>query len=168
MVFSAESCSGKSATLVTLGGSMQLGTVVSRNRLIAAAVALVVVLGAAACAAPTTPTVPTVPGGWLAAGCIDGAGTDGNAAPDLAYNGTANQVGNAKISAFLIGSTFAISGNGTCSGTPVGAITIVQAASQSAADSICSTLGQGTATAFAGSPWTLPADAWSCSNTITL
>ncbi|UDY35917.1 hypothetical protein [Dermatobacter hominis] len=140
----------------------------SRNRLIAAAVASVVVLGAAACAAPTTPTVPTVPGGWLAAGCIDGAGTDGNAAPDLNYSGTANQAGNATISAFLVGSLFSISGNGTCSGTPVGAITIVRGADQAAADTICSSLGQGTATAFAGSPWALPADAWSCSNTIVL
>jgi hypothetical protein len=147
---------------------MKFGTVVSRHRLVAAAIAAVTVLGAAACAAPTTPTVPTVPGGWLAAGCIDGAGTDGNAAPDLAYNGTANQAGNATISAFLVGSMFSISGNGTCSGTPVGAITIVQAANQAAADGVCSALGQGTATPFAGSPWTLPADAWSCSATTPL
>ena len=147
---------------------MKLGTVVSRHRVVAVAIAAATVLGAAACAAPTTPSVPTVPGGWLAAACIDGAGTDGNQAPDLHYNGTANQAGNATISAFLVGPLFTISGNGTCSGTPVGAITIVQAADKAAADSVCSALGQGTATSFTGSPWTLPADAWSCSNTITL
>jgi hypothetical protein len=115
----------------------------------------------------STTTTSTVPA-WVAAGCLDGAGTDGAVAPDLKFNGLPNQAGNATFSALIAGSSFSISGNGTCSGQAVGAITIVRAADQSTADGICSSLGQGTATAFAGTAWTLPADAYSCSNTIAL
>lgn len=141
----------------------------TRNRLIALAAAAALSLAAIGCAPPpTTPTVPTVPGGWLAAGCFDGAGGDGAVAPDLAYNGTANQAGNATVSALIVAGMFQISGNGTCAGQPVGAITIVQGADQAAADAVCSALGQGTAKTFVGTAWPLPADAWSCTNTILL
>ena len=104
----------------------------------------------------------------MAAGCIDGAGTDGSVAPDLLYSGVPNRRGNATFSATFSGGVFSISGNGLCSGLPVGAITIVRAASAGAADAACTALGAGTASSFAGTPWTLPADGYSCSETITL
>ena len=137
----------------------------SRVRLSVLVLALgTIALTAGACA--TTPT--TVPGAWPAAGCIDGAGTNGSTAPDLKFNGVPNQRGNATISAVILGGSFSISGDGTCSGQPVGAITIVRAADLTAANAECATLNAGTATAFAGSAWTLPADGYSCSETITL
>jgi hypothetical protein len=148
----------------------------SRSRL---SVVLIVIggiaLAAAACTPPTTTpttttsttTSSTVPA-WVAAGCLDGAGTDGAVAPDLKFSGVPNQAGNATFSAIIAGSSFSISGNGTCTGQAVGAITIVQAVDQATADGTCSSLGQGTASSFTGSAWTLPADAYSCSNTIAL
>ena len=134
------------------------------TRRTAAALAVAALIAVATACAPE----PGTPGTWVQAGCIDGAGTDGNAAPDLRYSGTPNQVGNAVFFARISGGTFSLSGDGTCSGLPVGAITIVRAANQAAADLTCTGLGQGTATSFTGSPWTLPSDAWSCSATVTL
>jgi hypothetical protein len=65
--------------------------------------------------------------------------------------------------------TLTFSGNGTCAGSPWGAITIVRASSAGQAAALCSSLNSGpTATPFAGSAWTAPADAWSCSLTIQL
>ncbi len=139
-------------------------------------------LAAGACAAPTsgttttttsttttsTTTTTTTPGTWLAAGCIDGTGSDGAAAPDLKFNGTPNQLNNATFSALLGGeNVFTISGNGTCSGQVVGAITIVRAPDLTSASAVCDGLGAGSAISFAGTAWTLPADAYSCSLTTT-
>lgn len=118
----------------------------------------------AACAPPTTPN----PSGWPGASCLDGAGTDGSVAPDLKFSGTPNVRGNAVLSAHLTGGNVVLSGDGTCSGAPFAATTIVRAADEAAADSICASLGAGDATAYAGSPWTLPADAWACSETYFL
>ncbi len=117
----------------------------------------------------TTTTTTTLPGPWLAAGCLDGAGTDGLSAPDLLYNGTPNQRANARFFAVFANGTLTFSGNGTCAGSPWGAITIVRASSAGQAAALCSSLNSGpTATPFAGSAWTAPADAWSCSLTIQL
>jgi hypothetical protein len=142
----------------------------SRNRLTAVLIALGgVALATGACAAPTTGTGSTTTAPtWVPAGCIDGAGTDGTLAPDLLYSGLPNRRGNATISTNYTGGVFIVSGDGSCSGLPVAAITIVRAADKSAADTQCTALGAGTATSFAGTPWTLPADGWSCSETITL
>jgi len=110
-----------------------------------------------------------VPGPWLAAGCLDGAGTNGIAAPDLLYNGTPNQRANARFFAVLANGTLTFSGNGTCSGSPWGAITIVRAPGAAQAGALCASLNSGpTATSFTGSAWTAPADAWACSETILL
>lgn len=125
-------------------------------------------VAAGACTAPATGTTTTTAGSWVPAGCINGAGSDGAAAPDLLYSGIPNHLGNATISAVIGGGTFTISGDGTCSGQPVGAITIVRATDVGAASAICTGLGAGTATSFTGTAWTLPADAYSCSSTITL
>jgi hypothetical protein len=127
-------------------------------------------LAAGACTAPATgtTTTTTTPNGWVAAGCIDGAGSDGNAAPDLKYNGTPNQLNNATISVTIVDGLPEVSGNGTCSGQPFAALTIVRAADATAADAVCSGLGAGTATSYSGTAWTLPADAYACSLTTTL
>ncbi len=117
----------------------------------------------------TTTTSTTVPSPWPGATCLDGAGTDGAAAPDLLFNGTPNARGNATFFLTYVNGSFSFSGNGTCGGLPAGAITVVRAASKSAADALCVSLNSGTnATSFTGSPWTLPADAWSCDQTISL
>ena len=141
----------------------------SRTRLSVLLVAIgAMALAAGACTAPATGTTTTTAASWVPAGCIDGAGTDGAVAPDLLYSGIPNHLGNATFSAVIGGGSFSISGDGSCSGQPVGAITIVRATDVGAASAICTGLGAGTATAFAGSAWTLPADAYSCSSTITL
>lgn len=137
----------------------------SPRRLFAALALVTLVGGTAACTAP--PTNP--PGTWLAAGCLDGAGTDGAAAPDLLFNGTQNTRNNATFFATFSNGSFSLSGNGSCLGLPVGAVTIVRAADQATADTICTDLGAGApATSFTGSAWTAPADAWSCADTATL
>jgi hypothetical protein len=110
---------------------------------------------------------PTTSGTWVPAGCLDGAGTDGSAAPDLLYTGVPNAVGNAIFFATISGGVFSLSGDGSCSGLPVGAVTVVRATDQAAADTLCTNLGQGTATPFAGSAWTLPADGYSCTETVS-
>jgi hypothetical protein len=148
----------------------------SRSRLTAVLIAVGgIALAAGACSAPagaggTTTTTTTTSATWVAPGCLDGAGTDGSLAPDLLYSGIPNHRGNATLSAVLGGGGVTISGNGSCSGQPVAAITIVRAADASAATTVCASIGAGTdpATSFAGTAWTLPADAFSCSETITL
>lgn len=157
----------------------------SRSRLSAVLIAAVgIAVAAGACTAPagggtttttastttTSSTTTTAAPVWLAAGCIDGAGTDGSLAPDLHYNGVANQRGNATLSVVLTMAGVVVSGDGSCAGQPVAAITIVRAADQAAADAECAALNAGTlpATSFTDSAWTAPADAWSCSETITL
>lgn len=128
-----------------------------------------IALAGGACTAATPGATPTTSGQWLAAGCLDGAGTDGNAAPDLLYSGIANRRGNATFSTTVSNGVFTISGDGTCSGLAVGAFTIVRATSAAAAGTTCDSLGAGaTATSMTGSPWTVPADAYACSETITL
>lgn len=158
------------STPASLRGTVELrsGELMSRRLSVLVFVLGAVALAAGACAAPTTGTTTTTSGAWIAAGCIDGAGSDGSASPDLQYNGTPNQRGNATISAVILGGTFNISGNGSCAGQPIGAITIVRATDPGAANAICSSLGAGTATSFTGSSWLLPTDAYSCSETITL
>ena len=145
-----------------------------RRSLLLAVFALALPL--AACVPPanpgttTTTTTTTQPGGWPGASCLDGAGTDGTAAPDLAYSGTPNVRGNAVLSGTFSGGAVTFSGNGTCSGLAIAATTIVRAADAAAATAQCSALGAGTdpATSYTGSPWTLPADAWACSETYVL
>jgi hypothetical protein len=127
----------------------------------------------AACVPPSGPGTPTTttvaPGEWPGATCLDGAGTDGSEAPDLAFSGTPNVRGNAVISIVFSGGTFVPSGNGTCSGTPFAATTIVRADDEASAAAICDSLGAGDgATSYTGSPWTLPADAWACDETYFL
>ncbi len=142
-----------------------------RMGLAVTAATTVVVLAAAACAPmpPGGSTTTTVPGTWLAAGCLDGAGTDGSAAPDLLFNGTPNSRGNATFFATISNGTLALVGNGSCVGLPAGAITIVRATNEVNAGLLCEAASSGaTATSFTGSPWTAPADAWACSDTIPL
>ena len=128
-----------------------------------------VAIAGGACTATTPGATTTTSGQWLAAGCLDGAGTDGAVAPDLLYSGIANRRGNATFSATVANGVFSISGDGTCSGLAVGAFTIVRAASATAAGTTCDSLGAGaTATSMTGSAWTVPADAYACSETITL
>ena len=131
-------------------------------------------LPAAACTPPTgggtTTTTTTTADDWPGAGCLDGAGTDGSVAPDLYFSGTPGVRGNAIMSGAFSNGSFVLSGNGSCSGVQVAATTIVRADSQSEADAACAALGAGTdpATSYTGSPWTLPADAWACSETYFL
>ena len=115
-------------------------------------------------------TTTTTPSGWPAAGCLDGAGTDGSVAPDLYFTGTPGVRGNAIMSGAFSNGAFVLSGNGTCAGQQVAATTIVRADSQSEATAACAALSAGTdaATTYTGSPWTLPADAWACSETYFL
>jgi hypothetical protein len=133
-----------------------------------------IALAAGACSAPatggTTTTTTTTSASWVAAGCLDGAGADGSLAPDLLYSGIPNHRGNATISAVLGGGGVSISGDGSCAGQPVASITIVRATDAGAATTVCASIGAGTdpATAFAGTAWSLPSDAFFCSETITL
>lgn len=129
------------------------------------------VLPVAACAAPAgpVPTTTTPPVEWPAAGCLDGAGADGTAAPDLRFSGVPDVRGNAVLSITIVGGAFQFSGDGTCSGQPVAATTIVRADDQVEADAVCDSLGAGApATAYAGTPWTMPSDAWACAETYLL
>lgn len=120
-------------------------------------------------AAPGTTTTTTAAPGWPGAGCLDGAGSDGAAAPDLKFSGTPNVRGNAVMSVILSGGNVVFSGDGTCSGTPAAATTIVRADDAATAAATCDSLGAGDeATSYAGSPWTMPADAWACSETYFL
>ena len=143
----------------------------SRRRLFLIAL-FALALPAAACAPQPGggTTTTTTPSGWLAAGCLDGAGTDGSVAPDLYFTGTPGVRGNAIMSGAFSNGAFVLSGNGTCAGQQVAATTIVRADSQSEATAACAALSAGTdaATTYTGSPWTLPADAWACSETYFL
>jgi hypothetical protein len=139
----------------------------SRRRLFLTALfALALPLAACAPEPGGTPTT-TQPDGWPGAGCLDGAGTDGSAAPDLYFTGTPGVRGNAIMSGSFSNGAFVLSGDGSCGGQQVAATTIVRAASQSEATAACAALNAGTAAAatYTGSPWTLPADAWACSET---
>jgi hypothetical protein len=141
------------------------------RRLVVLATISAVLLPLAACApmGPGTPTT-TVPGDqWLGAGCLDGEGTDGATAPDLNFSGTPNVRGNAVLSATISGGGVQFSGNGTCSGQPVAATTIVRAPDQASAAAVCDSLAAGNgATSYTGSPWTVPSDAWACPETYLL
>jgi len=140
-----------------------------RKHLVVIVLAAVVTVAAACTPTMGGSTTTTTPGSWLVAGCLDGAGTDGATAPDLLFNGTPNQRGNAQFFASLANGTLSFSGNGTCQGTPFGALTIVRAGTAGQAASACAALEAGeTATSFTGSAWTAPADAWACSETILL
>ena len=150
----------------TTGGSMGLRRIVGVGLAAAA-----LVIGAAACSPMPTggTTTTTVPGPWLLPGCLDGAGTDGNAAPDLFYNGTPNSRGNAVFFATISNGVFSLVGNGSCLGLPVGAVTIVRANNETDAGILCTSLNSGGgATEFTGSPWTAPGDAWACDETVNL
>jgi hypothetical protein len=114
-------------------------------------------------------TTTTLPGPWLLPGCLDGAGTDGAAAPDLLYNGTPNARGNATFFATIGSGGLTLVGNGSCFGLPAGAITVVRADNETDAVFLCEAANSGSgATSFTGSPWSAPADAWACSDTIQL
>lgn len=116
----------------------------------------------------TTTTTTTTSASWIPAGCLSGGNT-AQSQPDLFFNGTPNQRGNAVFFLTYANGSLGLSGDGTCTGLPVGSITIVRAASQSAADALCASLNSGApATSFTGSPWSLPADGWSCSDIIQL
>jgi hypothetical protein len=117
-----------------------------------------------------TTTTTTQPDEWPGATCLDGAGTDGAVAPDLYFTGTPGVRGNAIMSGSFSNGAFVLSGNGSCAGLQVAATTIVRADSQAEATEACTALNAGTeaATTYAGSPWTLPADAWACSETYFL
>ena len=148
----------------------------SRVRTFLLAVAALALPLAAACTPPptgggsTTTTPTTNPSGWPGASCLDGAGSDGAEAPDLDYSGTPNVRGNAVLTGAFSGGVFVFSGDGSCSGVPVAAPTIVQADTESEATDLCTGLGAGSesAVSYTGSPWTLPADAWACSETYFL
>jgi hypothetical protein len=139
---------------------------VRRTSVIAVATVAVGMFIAAACA----PMAP--PGGgaaWPGPGCLDGDGNDGATAPDLRFSGTPNVRGNAVVSVSFVGGEFVPSADGTCSGLPVAATTIVRAPDAATAAATCAALGAGTvATSYTGSPWTLPADAWACTETYFL
>ena len=144
-----------------------------RRHIFIALLALALPLAAACAPQPgggTTTTTTTQPDSWPGAGCLAGAGTDGSSAPDLYFTGTPGQRGNAIMSGSFSNGAFVLSGNGTCAGQQVAATTIVRADSQSEATAACAALGAGTdaATTYAGSPWTLPSDAWACSETYFL
>lgn len=143
-----------------------------RRHIFIALLALALPLAAACAPQPGggTTTTTTQPGGWPGAGCLDGAGTDGAAAPDLYFSGTPGVRGNAVMSGSFSNGSFVLSGNGSCAGQQVAATTIVRAGSQSEATAACAALnaGTGAATSYTGSPWTLPSDAWACSETYFL
>ena len=109
-------------------------------------------------------------GAWVPAGCVAGNTTGGTVHPDIQFSGATNVRGNGTLSGNWADGNFVVSSDGSCSGVKFAAMTIVQAADQAAANSLCALLGAGTdpATATAGSGYSLPADAWACSETFFL
>lgn len=131
----------------------------SGSRMLFVAGALLASVAAVGCTAPPTAT-------WLAAGCYNSPVAD---APDFRFNGTPNVRGNLTVSIDI--SSFALSTDGTCSGLPLGepySFTLVRAADETAALTLCTTLGQdnGVGQIAADYP-SFPADAWVCNPNAT-
>lgn len=130
----------------------------SRSIFIVVAAALVVGV-AAGCTAPPAPP-------WAPAGCYDSPVAD---APDFRFSGTPNTKDNLTVA--LDVATLSLSTNGSCAGVPLGApyaFTLVRAADEPAAQTLCAAAGlqQGAAQISSDYP-SFPADAWVCNPPVT-
>ncbi|MEI2639165.1 MAG: hypothetical protein V9F03_09250 [Microthrixaceae bacterium] len=107
---------------------------------------------------------------WVPAGCIAGNQAGGAVNPDILFSGNANVRGNGTLSGNWSNGVFVVSTDGSCSGAKFAAVTVVKAATQLEADNTCATLNAGTgpAASSTGSGYSLPADAWVCSETFYL
>lgn len=128
----------------------------NRTRNLAALAIAAGSLAMIACTAPPTPDGP-----WVAAGCYGSPVAD---APDFSYSGTQDTVGNLTVALDL--ATFTLSDDGTCAGIPLGepyTFTLVQAADQATAETVCTSLGQTEGAGQIADDYPgFPADAWVC------
>ncbi len=116
-------------------------------------------MAAAACVPPPEPEPdPSTP--WLAAGCLDS--TD-EFAPDVLFSGVANVVGNAQSFVDEEGTPIL---DGSCDGLEGEGGTIVRAATQAAAITVCADLGIVVHDPPLLAEWGYPTpnDAWACIN----
>jgi len=129
---------------------MQIATRVRMSWVFGAVAASI--LSITGCSPPSEPPAATA---WIPAGtCFDAASS-----PDVLYTGPDNHVEN------TLGYS---STDGSCSGAPLGAITLVHAVDQASADALCASLTPGTPVGLnlldSGVVTTppLPTDAWQC------
>lgn len=125
--------------------------------MLAVAIVPAAMIGVMSACSPMTP--PT--GDWLAAGCYNSAVVG---APDFAFNGTPNAIGNLTVALDI--ASLSLSENGTCAGIPLAApytFTLVRASGDLAAGAICAGLGLGNGVGQIQSDYpAFPVDAWVC------